>query len=78
MLTDAQNVMAATYPDVFKAAIVYSGVGAGCFVSSSGGIDAWNNTCANGQSHATPQAWAKVVFDSKIALSLYVARYVLM
>tara|TARA_R110002003_G_scaffold191_1_gene14740 strand:- start:3672 stop:4121 length:450 start_codon:yes stop_codon:yes gene_type:complete len=56
-------VLAATYPDVFKAAIVYSGVGAGCFVSTSGGIDAWNNTCANGQAVATPQAWANVVFN---------------
>lgn len=58
-----QNVLAATYPDVFKAAIAYSGVGAGCFVSASGGIDAWNNTCANGQATATPQAWASVVFN---------------
>jgi acetylxylan esterase len=54
--------MAATYPSMFKAAIVYSGVGAGCFVSQAGGVDAWNNTCANGQSTATPQAWANVVF----------------
>jgi acetylxylan esterase len=54
--------MAATYPELFKAAIVYSGVGAGCFVSSSNGVDAWNSTCANGQSTATPQAWANVVF----------------
>jgi acetylxylan esterase len=38
-------------------------VGAGCFVSSSGGIDAWNSTCAQGTSTATPAAWAKVVFN---------------
>lgn len=57
------NVLAATYPDVFKAGIAYSGVNAGCFMSSSGGIAAWNNTCANGQSIATPQAWANVVFN---------------
>ncbi|KAF2036225.1 alpha/beta-hydrolase [Setomelanomma holmii] len=57
------NVLAATYPDIFKAAIVYSGVGAGCFVSSSGGIDAWNSTCANGQSITTPQAWANIVLN---------------
>ncbi|OAL50274.1 alpha/beta-hydrolase [Pyrenochaeta sp. DS3sAY3a] len=57
------NVLAATYPDVFKAGIAYSGVNAGCFMSSSGGIAAWNNTCANGQSTATPQAWANVVFN---------------
>lgn len=54
------NVLAATYPDIFKAAIPYSGVNAGCFVSSSGGVDAWNSTCANGQSTATPAAWAAV------------------
>ncbi|KAJ4347692.1 hypothetical protein N0V95_005190 [Ascochyta clinopodiicola] len=57
------NVLAATYPDLFKAAIVYSGVPAGCFVSASGGIDAWNSTCSQGKSIATPQAWAKVVTD---------------
>ncbi|KAJ7243649.1 carbohydrate esterase family 1 and carbohydrate-binding module family 1 protein [Mycena rebaudengoi] len=55
------NVMAATYPNLFKAASVYSGVAAGCFVSSSGGVDAWNSTCANGQSVATQQQWANVV-----------------
>ncbi|KAJ7243643.1 carbohydrate esterase family 1 and carbohydrate-binding module family 1 protein [Mycena rebaudengoi] len=55
------NVMAATYPNLFKAASVYSGVAAGCFVSSSGGVAAWNSTCANGQSVATQQQWANVV-----------------
>lgn len=34
------NVMAATYPELFQAASVYSGVPAGCFVSSSNGVDA--------------------------------------
>ena len=57
--------MAATYPDIFKAAIVYSGVPAGCFVSASGAVDAWNSTCAQGNSIATPQAWANVVKNSK-------------
>ncbi|KAL6703573.1 hypothetical protein ACN47E_009518 [Coniothyrium glycines] len=57
------NVLAATYPDLFKAAIPYSGVSAGCFVSSSGGIAAWNSTCANGQSIATPEVWAQVAKD---------------
>ncbi|KAF9691971.1 hypothetical protein EKO04_010174 [Ascochyta lentis] len=55
------NVLAATYPDLFKAAIVYSGVPAGCFASASGGIDAWNSTCSQGKSITTPQAWASVV-----------------
>jgi len=57
------NVMAATYPDLFQAGIAYSGVAAGCFMSSSGGVDAWNNSCANGQSTATPAKWAQVVLD---------------
>ncbi|KAH7122209.1 acetylxylan esterase-like protein 1 precursor [Dendryphion nanum] len=57
------NVLAATYPELFKAGIVYSGVAAGCFASSSSGVAAWNNSCANGQSTATPQKWAQVVFD---------------
>ncbi|KAF2635022.1 acetylxylan esteras-like protein 1 precursor [Massarina eburnea CBS 473.64] len=57
------NVLAATYPDLFAAAIPYSGVAAGCFASASDGVDAWNSTCAQGQSTATPEKWAQVVFD---------------
>ncbi|KAL1730448.1 carbohydrate esterase family 1 and carbohydrate-binding module family 1 protein [Schizophyllum commune] len=57
------NVLAATYPDVFKAGIVYSGVGAGCFVSASGGVDAWNSTCSSGQSTASAAQWAAVVHN---------------
>jgi acetylxylan esterase len=53
--------MAATYPELFQAGIVYSGVPAGCFVSQSGGVDAWNSSCAQGQVHDTPQQWANVV-----------------
>ncbi len=59
-LTPDQNVMAATYPEMFNAAIVYSGTAAGCFYSQSGGTNAWNNSCANGQARGTPQVWAKV------------------
>jgi acetylxylan esterase len=47
--------MAATYPELFAAATAYSGVPAGCFVSSSNQVDAWNSTCANGQQHDTAQ-----------------------
>ncbi|KAK0621922.1 carbohydrate esterase family 1 protein [Bombardia bombarda] len=57
------NVMAATYPEMFQAGIVYSGTAAGCFFSASGGTNAWNNSCANGQARGTPQVWAKMVFD---------------
>jgi hypothetical protein len=53
--------MAANYPEMFKAGIAYSGVPAGCFVSSSGSVNAWNSTCAQGNSIATPEAWADVV-----------------
>ncbi|PGH11102.1 hypothetical protein AJ79_05047 [Helicocarpus griseus UAMH5409] len=57
------NVLAATYPDLIKAVSLYSGVPAGCFVSSSGAVAAWNNTCSGGQSIATPEQWANVVLD---------------
>jgi len=55
------NVMAATYPYLIKAVSLYSGVPAGCFVSSSGGVAQWNNSCSGGQSRATPEAWGNVV-----------------
>jgi len=55
------NVMCAAYPELFKAASVYSGVPAGCFVSSSNQVNAWNATCATGKSIETQQQWANVV-----------------
>ncbi|KAJ7671120.1 carbohydrate esterase family 1 protein, partial [Mycena rosella] len=55
------NVLCATYPEIWRAATVYSGVAAGCFVSSSGGVDAWNSSCANGQVSQTSAQWAAVV-----------------
>lgn len=51
------NVLAATYPDLFQAVSIYSGVPAGCFVSSAGQVAAWNNTCSGGQSRASPEQW---------------------
>lgn len=50
------NVLAATYPDVFAAATVYSGVPAGCFYT--GTVNGWNSTCAQGQSIHTQEVWA--------------------
>ncbi|KAM0721505.1 hypothetical protein Q7P37_002429 [Cladosporium fusiforme] len=55
------NVMAATYPSLFRAATVYSGVPAGCFLSTANQPAAWNSTCAQGNSKATAQQWANVV-----------------
>ena len=61
------NVMAATYPSLFKAATAYSGVPAGCF-SVTGQTDApaagttpgWNSTCSQGDIDSTPEYWAGV------------------
>ncbi|KAI1873475.1 hypothetical protein JX265_005097 [Neoarthrinium moseri] len=57
------NVLAATYPELIKAVSLYSGVPAGCFVSSSGGVDQWNNSCSGGQVKASSDQWKKVVLD---------------
>lgn len=53
--------MAATYPELFAAASLYSGVPAGCFMSSSNQVDAWNSTCAEGQIDETQAYWTSVV-----------------
>ncbi|CAK7233525.1 hypothetical protein SEUCBS140593_008631 [Sporothrix eucalyptigena] len=55
------NVMAAAYPEMFAAGIVYSGVPAGCFYSATGGVNAWNSSCAEGQIDSTPAIWAGIV-----------------
>jgi acetylxylan esterase len=55
------NVMAATYPELFKAATAYSGVPAGCFVSTANQEAAWNSTCAQGTVQASAQYWATTV-----------------
>lgn len=55
------NVLAATYPNLISAVSLYSGVPAGCFVSSSGGVAAWNNSCSGGQSRASAEQWGSVV-----------------
>ncbi|KAF5026245.1 hypothetical protein F66182_1676 [Fusarium sp. NRRL 66182] len=57
----AQNVMAATYPDIFAAGIAYAGVPAGCFMSADDVPGAWNSTCSSGQSIWTQDQWANVV-----------------
>lgn len=55
------NVLAATYPDVFKAAISYSGVPAACFKGASGSTPSSpDQSCAQGQVAARTSAeqWA--------------------
>ncbi|KAK4451396.1 putative acetylxylan esterase A [Podospora aff. communis PSN243] len=51
------NVLAATYPNLFKAASAYAGVPAGCFYT--GTTAGWNSTCANGQSIHSQDVWAQ-------------------
>ncbi|EAW18540.1 alpha/beta hydrolase family esterase [Aspergillus fischeri NRRL 181] len=54
------NVMAATYPELFAAGIADSDVAAGCFMSATDQNQAWNSTCSQGKSIATPEVWAGV------------------
>lgn len=56
------NIMAATYPDLFNAAVVYSGVPHSCFYT--GTVNGWNSDCANGLVDKSPDEWAQEVFDS--------------
>jgi acetylxylan esterase len=53
MMTD---VMAAEYPDVFKAGAAFMGVPATCFATGSAS-NTWNSQCANGQITKTAQQW---------------------
>ena len=59
------NVMAGAYPDVFKAASVYSGVPDGCFAvngaTATQDPPGWNNDCANGQRTMSASAWGDMV-----------------
>lgn len=50
------NVLAGSYPDIFRAGAAFAGVPYGCF-SGSG---MWNNQCANGQLSKTGQQWVCV------------------
>jgi len=54
------NVMAGSYPNLFQAASVYSGVPFACFA----GPDAWNPDCAAGWIIKTPEEWGNLVRDA--------------
>ncbi|KAG9034815.1 hypothetical protein FRB95_012508 [Tulasnella sp. JGI-2019a] len=51
------NVMAGSYPDLFQAASIYSGVPFGCFAGAS----AWNSACATGEISMTGAQWGDLV-----------------
>jgi poly(hydroxyalkanoate) depolymerase family esterase len=53
------NVMAADYPDVFKAGAAFMGVPYHCFYT--GTVKGWNGACAGGQVSMTPQQWGDLV-----------------
>ncbi|KAL7622497.1 hypothetical protein AAE478_008004 [Parahypoxylon ruwenzoriense] len=59
------NVLAGAYPDVFKAASVYSGVPDGCFfvqgATATQDPPGWANSCANGQLTKTAKEWGDLV-----------------
>ena len=50
------NVMAGSYPNLFQATSIYSGVPFGCFA----GHDAWNSACADGDVIKSAKAWVSV------------------
>jgi acetylxylan esterase len=53
------NVMAADYPDIFKAAAAYMGVPYYCFYT--GTVKGWNGPCGSGQETKTAQQWGDLV-----------------
>ncbi len=59
------NVMVGAYPDIFKAGSAYSGVPDGCFyvagATATQDPPGWSNSCANGQTTKTAQAWGDLV-----------------
>ncbi|KAG8996719.1 hypothetical protein FRB93_000691 [Tulasnella sp. JGI-2019a] len=51
------NVMSGSYPELFQAASIYSGVPFACFA----GADAWNTACALGEISMTGEQWGDLV-----------------
>jgi len=59
------QVLAGSYPDVFKGISSYSGVPDGCFfvqgATATQDPPGWSNNCANGQVTKTAQQWGDAV-----------------
>ena len=51
------NVMSGSYPELFQAASIYSGVAFGCFAGSN----SWNSACADGDISQTAQQWVNIL-----------------
>lgn len=59
------NVLAGSYPEVFKAGAAYSGVPDDCFFGSAAATpEGSNQTCAQGQIDHTPQVWGNYARNS--------------
>ncbi|KAH6657968.1 putative Acetylxylan esterase A [Truncatella angustata] len=55
------NVLSAIYPDVFSAAVVYSGTAAGCMAVPPGTPPNPYDPCGLGRITKTPQQWGNIV-----------------
>lgn len=55
--------LAAVYPDVFKGAVEFSGVPAGCWAVGNMTDGQWSSACAGGQVTHTEQEWGDMVRD---------------
>ncbi len=55
------NVLAGSYPDVFKAGAAFAGVPFGCFAQGSVDGTGWNSSCANGNVSMSGMQWGNLV-----------------
>ena len=57
-------VLAGAYPDIFKGAVVDSGVPFGCFALPGQSVDSWNEQCAEGKLVLSGTQWAQRVTNA--------------
>ncbi|MES1206273.1 MAG: PHB depolymerase family esterase, partial [Pseudomonadota bacterium] len=55
------NVLAGSYPDVFKAGAAFAGVAFGCFAQGMVDSLGWNSSCATGNVSMTGMQWGNLV-----------------